>query len=141
MGMVDHAKLRSTCKRRQVGAVIARDNRILTTGYNGAPPGFPHCEDIGCLREQRGVPSGERHELCMAIHAEQNAIIQAAKQGICIDKATLYVTNHPCCICAKMIISAGIIKIVYGEDYDDTLSKQILEQSGIELIKFIRDGE
>jgi dCMP deaminase len=98
---------RSTCLRRQVGAVLVRDKKILATGYNGAPSGLEHCLEVGCLREKLGIPSGERHELCRGLHAEQNAIIQAAYHGVGIRGATLYCTNHPCIICSKMIINAG----------------------------------
>ncbi|WP_290902673.1 dCMP deaminase family protein, partial [Ferroglobus sp.] len=102
---------RSTCLRQNVGAVIVKDKRILSTGYNGAPMGLPHCLDIGCLREELNVPSGERHELCRAVHAEQNAIIQAAVHGVSIKGATLYTTHQPCIMCAKMIINAGIVRV------------------------------
>ena len=105
---------RATCLRRCVGAALVRDRRILATGYNGAPSGLRHCLEIGCLREQNNIPSGERHELCRGLHAEQNAIIQAALHGVSVKGATLYCTNHPCIICAKMIINAGIVRIVIG---------------------------
>src|SRR5512136_2014667 len=104
---------RSTCLRRQVGAVLVKDKNILATGYNGAPSGVAHCLDAGCLREQLGIPSGERHELCRGLHAEQNAIIQAAFHGIRIQGATIYCTNQPCVICTKMIINAGIKEVIY----------------------------
>ena len=103
---------RSTCMRRQVGAILVKDKHILTTGYNGAPKGLVHCGEIGCLRQELGVPSGERHELCRALHAEQNAIIQAASMGHSIENATIYVTNQPCAICAKMIINADRKSVV-----------------------------
>ena len=128
---------RSTCLRRQVGAILVRDKRILATGYNGAPARLRHCEEIGCMREDSSIPSGERHELCRALHAEQNAIIQAAYHGISILGATLYCTNKPCAICAKMIINAGIVKIIYEEDYDDALAEQMLTEAGIEEERFI----
>lgn len=124
---------RSTCLRRQVGAVMVKDKNILTTGYNGTPSGIRHCAEVGCLRQQLGVPSGERHELCRGLHAEQNAIIQAAKHGINIDGATLYCTNSPCSICSKMLINAGIREIVYLEGYPDTLSVEMLREAGIQL--------
>jgi len=123
---------RSTCLRRQVGAVIVKDLRLLTTGYNGAPRGLKHCDEVGCLREQYHIPSGERHELCRGTHAEQNAIVQAALHGIAIDGATLYCTHHPCSACTKMIINAGIKRIVYAEGYPDALSAQLLAEAGIE---------
>ena len=112
MKMAELAASRSTCLRRQVGAVIVKERHVIATGYNGAPKGLPHCGEIGgCLRQQLGVPSGERHELCRALHAEQNAIIQAATLAQSIEGATIYVTNQPCSICAKMIINAGIFPL------------------------------
>jgi len=132
---------RSTCLRRQVGAVVVKDKKILATGYNGAPARLDHCFDTGCLREEMGVPSGERHELCRGLHAEQNAIIQAAYHGVEIRGGTLYCTNHPCTICSKMIINAGIERIVYEEGYADALAKTMLRKSGIKLEKFIRKVE
>ena len=129
---------RSTCLRRQVGAVLVKDKKILATGYNGSPSKLEHCLDIGCLREKMHIPSGERHELCRGLHAEQNAIIQAAYHGVEIRGATLYCTNHPCIICSKMIMNAGIDKIVFEEGYADTLAKQMLKESGIEVEKFSR---
>jgi dCMP deaminase len=129
---------RSTCLRRQVGAVLVKDKRILATGYNGPPSGLPHCLDVGCLRERMGVPSGERHELCRGLHAEQNAILQAAFHGISIKGATLYCTHHPCIICSKMLINAGISKIVYLEGYPDPLAKEMLHEAKIEVIRFER---
>ena len=122
---------RSTCLRRQVGAILVRDRRILATGYNGAPAGLRHCEEIGCLREQRNVPSGERHELCRALHAEMNAFLQAASFGVPTTGATLYATCYPCSLCAKMAINAGVKRIVTTEDYPDPLAKQILGEAGI----------
>ncbi|SPD76210.1 Cytidine and deoxycytidylate deaminase zinc-binding region [uncultured Desulfobacterium sp.] len=123
---------RSTCLRRQVGAVLVKDRRILATGYNGAPAGLRHCEEVGCLRQDNSIPSGERHELCRGLHAEQNAIIQAAYHGIAISGSTLYCTNKPCVICSKMLINAGIKKIVYEEGYNDALADQMLNEAGIE---------
>jgi len=124
---------RSTCLRQNVGAVIVKDKRILTTGYNGAPSGLPHCLEIGCLREQLKVPSGERQELCRAVHAEQNAIIQAALHGISIAGATLYTTHQPCIMCAKMIINAKIVRVVYGKRYPDERGLEFLRDAGIEV--------
>ena len=129
---------RSTCLRRQVGAVVVKDKKILATGYNGAPSGLQHCLDVGCLRQQQGIPSGERHELCRGLHAEQNAIIQAAYHGVAIRGATLYCTNHPCTICSKMIINAGIERIIYEEGYADTLAGRMLKESGVEIERFGR---
>jgi dCMP deaminase len=122
---------RSTCLRRHVGAVIVKEKNILATGYNGAPSGVAHCLDTGCLREQLGVPSGERHELCRGLHAEQNAIIQAARHGTNINASTLYCTTMPCIICSKMIINAGIRRIVYREGYPDPLAEQMIRESGV----------
>lgn len=127
---------RSTCLRRAVGALIVKDKRILSTGYNGAPTGLKHCLEMGCLREKLNVPSGEKHELCRGIHAEQNAIIQAAYHGVCIKDATLFCTNMPCSICAKMIINAGIKRIYYHSGYADAMSKEMLREAGIDLIQF-----
>ena len=125
---------RSTCLRRNVGAVLVRERRILSTGYNGAPSGLRHCLEIGCLRAQLQIPSGERHELCRGLHAEQNAIIQAALHGVGIAGATLYCTNSPCGICAKMIINAGIVSVVVRDGYSDEFACEILEEAGI-LVK------
>ena len=133
MEMAEVAKKRSTCTRRQVGAVIVKDNRIMTTGYNGVPAGMEHCEIRGCLRDQLAVPSGERHELCRGLHAEQNAIIQAAHLGQSIAGGTLYCTNHPCVICAKMILNAEIRRIVVREGYPDQLGADLLKEAGLQL--------
>jgi len=133
---------RSTCLRQKVGAVIVKDKRILATGYNGAPSGLPHCLDIGCLREQLKVPSGERQELCRGVHAEQNAIIQAAVHGVSIAGGTLYTTHQPCIACAKMIINAGIKRVVYGRRYADERGLEFLKEAGIEVVymPIERDG-
>lgn len=124
---------RSTCLRRSVGAVIVKSRRILATGYNGAPTGIPHCIEKGCLREELNIASGERHELCRGIHAEQNAIIQAAYHGVSIRDGILYCTNLPCSICTKMIINAGIDEICYREGYADDLAAALVEEAGIRL--------
>ena len=124
---------RSTCTRRSVGAIIVKDKRILATGYNGAPAGLRHCEEVGCLREDESIPSGTRHELCRGLHAEQNAIIQAAYHGISIKNSNLYCTNKPCVICSKMIINAGIVSIFYEEGYDDPLSDDMFHEAGLEI--------
>ena len=129
------AATRSTCLRRQVGAVLVRDKRLLATGYNGAPRNTAHCLDVGCLREQMGIPSGERQELCRAIHAEQNAIIQAAVHGVAIEGATLYTTLQPCVLCAKMLINCGVTEIHYLEGYPDELSAAMFEEAGVTLHK------
>jgi dCMP deaminase len=126
-------KQRATCIRRKVGCLIVQDKRILATGYNGAPQNISHCDEGTCIRIKMNVPSGERHELCRGLHAEQNAIIQAAKHGINIGGSTLYCTTQPCAICAKMIINANIKRIVYKGDYPDDLSKEILEESGVSI--------
>ncbi len=126
---------RSTCKRRNVGALIVKEKRILSTGYNGAPTGLKHCIEAGCLREKLNIASGERHELCKGLHAEQNAIIQAAYHGVSISSADIYSTHLPCSICIKMIINAGITKVFYVNGYPDSLSMEIMEESGITLMK------
>ena len=137
MNIVELVKTRSTCLRRQVGALIVMEKRILTTGYNGAPSGLPHCAEVGCLREKLKVPSGERHELCRGLHAEQNAIIQAALFGVPIKGATLYVSCQPCMLCAKMIINAGIKRVVFKAEYPDEPSLELLEEAGLEIVKFV----
>jgi len=136
MEIAEIVKKRSTCLRREVGAIIVKDNRILSTGYNGAPKGLPHCSETGCLRAELNVPSGERHELCRGLHAEQNAIIQAAVFGTAIDGATIYTTLSPCIVCTKMIINAGIKRIVLREDYNDDLAIKMIRESAIEVTKF-----
>ncbi|MBN1472336.1 MAG: cytidine/deoxycytidylate deaminase family protein [Syntrophaceae bacterium] len=133
LDIVDLVSRRSTCCRRSVGAGLVRDSRILATGYNGAPSKLQHCLDIGCLREQLKVPSGERHELCRGLHAEQNAIIQAALHGVSTKGSTLYCTNHPCVICAKMIINAGISRVVIRNGYHDKLAAEMLKEAGISV--------
>ncbi|HQP25157.1 MAG TPA: cytidine/deoxycytidylate deaminase family protein [Smithellaceae bacterium] len=133
LDIVELVSKRATCLRRAVGAGLVRDRRILATGYNGAPSKLQHCLDIGCLREQLNVPSGERHELCRGLHAEQNAIIQAALHGVSTKDSTLYCTNHPCVICAKMIINAGITRIVIRDGYSDRLAAVMLREAGISV--------
>jgi dCMP deaminase len=125
---------RSTCLRRKVGAVLVKDKRILATGYNGAPKSLPHCKT--CLREELGVPSGQRHELCRGVHAEQNAIIQAAVFGVSTKEAILYTTTFPCIICAKMLINAEVEEIVYDSDYEDPESAKILKEAGVKTRRF-----
>lgn len=127
---------RSTCLRRQVGTIVVKDRRVLTTGYNGAPAGLIHCNQVGCVRERLQVPSGERHELCRGLHAEQNAIIQAAVHGVSICGGTLYSTAYPCSLCAKMIVNAGIKRVVYRGSYPDDLAKAILAEAGIEVTQW-----
>ncbi|WP_265821108.1 deoxycytidylate deaminase [Geovibrio ferrireducens] len=130
------AKQRSTCLRRQVGALLVKDNHILATGYNGVPAGVTHCEAVGCLRQKLNVPSGQRHELCRGLHAEQNAILQAAYHGVPIKGATLYCNTKPCSICTKMIINAGIVRIVYELYYEDALADEILAETNIIVEQF-----
>ncbi len=131
MGIANLVATRSTCLRRSVGAVLARERRLLSTGYNGAPSGLRHCLDMGCYRQQNNIPSGERHELCRGLHAEQNAIIQAALHGVSLKDARLYCTNHPCIICAKMIINAGITSVIIRDDYKDSMAEGILREAGV----------
>ena len=133
MEMAELARKRSTCLRRGVGAVIVKDNHVLATGYNGSPAGIAHCEEAGCIRAQLNVPSGQRHELCRGLHAEQNAIIQAAKMGTSIDGATLYCTTQPCVICTKMIINAGITRVVIKESYPDELAQKMASEAGLKI--------
>ena len=124
----------ASCNRRKVGAVIVKDKRVMTTGYNGAPAGIRTCVERGeCLRQKMGIPSGQRHELCYAVHAEQNAIIQAAKLGIEISGATLYCTHQPCILCAKMIVNAGIVRGVYGAGYPDPFALEIFREAGVQV--------
>lgn len=127
---------RSTCLRRQVGAVLVKDRHIIATGYNGAPRGLAHCAEVGCLREQQGIASGQRHELCRGLHAEQNAIIQAAVSGVSIAGSTLYVNFFPCSLCAKMLINSRVERIVYSADYPDGLAHDLLQEAGVELVRF-----
>lgn len=129
---------RSTCLRRKVGAIIVKDKRILTTGYNGAPKGTQNCIDIGvCMREQMGIPSGQRHEMCRALHAEQNAIIQAAYHGVKIEGSSIYTSTQPCVMCAKMLINSGIRKIYYFEEYPDPLAIQLLREAKVAQIRLL----
>ena len=122
---------RSTCGRRKVGAVAVKDKRILATGYNGAPAGVSHCVEAGCLRASLGIPSGERHEICRGLHAEQNVIIQAAVHGIPITGADVYCTTQPCLICAKMLINCGVRRIVFAQAYPDDLSQAMFSEAGV----------
>jgi len=133
--LADLIATRSTCLRRRVGAVLVKNERIIATGYNGAPRGLRHCLDTGCLREEEEIPSGQRYELCRGVHAEQNAIINAAYYGVATEGAILYCTNQPCIICARMIINAGIIKVVYREDFADSMALEFLREAGIEVLR------
>ncbi|MBU1196774.1 MAG: cytidine/deoxycytidylate deaminase family protein [Proteobacteria bacterium] len=135
MGICDLVATRSTCTRRKVGAVLVKEKRILSSGYNGAPANVPHCIETGCLREKLNVPSGEKHELCRGVHAEQNAIIQAAYHGVQVAGAVLYCTNQPCSICAKMIINAGIKTVYYKDGYDDPLTLEMFDNAEVELVR------
>ena len=139
MKLAHEVATRTTCLRRAVGAVIVKDRRILATGYNGVPTGLAHCAEVGCLREQLGIPSGQRQEICRGLHAEQNAIIQAARYGININGSSIYITTQPCITCAKMLINAGVQEIVYRQPYPDELSMALLGESGIKLRVF--DGQ
>lgn len=139
MEMTNLVSSRSSCLRRHVGAVLVKDTRIITTGYNGAPAGVTHCEITGCLRQKLNVPSGERHELCRGLHAEQNAIIQAALYGVSTEGATLYCTTKPCSICTKMIINAKISKIVYEEYYADNLADELLKDTEIRILQYRKE--
>jgi len=127
---------RATCVKRKVGAIIVMGNRILSSGYNGAPKGLKHCAEVGCIRKEMNIPSGQRHELCRGLHAEQNAIIQAAVYGVKIEGATMYCNYQPCVICAKMMINAGIVKLVYAGGYPDELAMQMMKESAIEIVKY-----
>ena len=135
MGICDLVATRATCTRRKVGAVLVKGKRILCTGYNGAPAKVPHCLEVGCLRVQLNVPSGEKHELCRGVHAEQNAIIQAAYHGIRVSGSVLYCTNQPCSICSKMIINAGIKTVYYKDGYNDPLTLDMFDKAKVELIR------
>ncbi len=142
MDMCEFVSTWSSCARsgRSVGAIITKNKRILTTGYNGAPSGIFNCRDKGvCMRDELGIPSGTQHEKCYAVHAEQNAIIQAAKLGVSVDGATLYCTHQPCTICTKMIINSGISRIVYKYPYPDKFAQELLEEAGIECEQFKED--
>jgi len=131
---------RSTCLRRSVGALVVLNKRILSTGYNGAPSGLPHCAETGCLREELKVPSGERHELCRGMHGEMNALLQGARHGIRLEGGTLYSTLVPCSLCSKMIINTGIVRVVGAVDYPDPMARQMLVQAGVEFA-VLRPGD
>lgn len=141
MQITDVVAKRSTCLRRQVGAIIVKDKQIISTGYNGAPRGLAHCLDIGCLRDRLGIPSGQRHEICRGLHAEQNAIVQAAYHGVSIEGGTVYCTHQPCFICAKMIINAGLVRVVYSNGYPDELASSILREANVELVALTLAGQ
>lgn len=140
MAIAEQVSGRSTCLRRATGAVLVKDKRILASGYNGTPAGLRHCEEVGCLREQRNIPSGSHHELCRGIHAEQNAVIQAAKYGIAMEGATAYCTHQPCVLCAKILLNAGVVDIVYRDPYPDPLSEELLSEAGVIPRRLVVDG-
>ena len=136
MRMAELVSTRSTCIRRAVGAVIVKEKRVLTTGYNGSPRGSKHCEEMGCVRDELSVPSGTRHELCRGVHAEQNAVVQAAYFGVSIMDSTIYSTTVPCSMCAQILINAGISELVYRDDYVDELSKRLFEETAVKVRHF-----
>lgn len=136
MEMAHVVAKRSTCLRRKVGAILVKEKHILSTGYNGAPKGMRHCSETGCLRENMNIPSGERHELCRGLHAEQNAIIQAAVFGTSIKGSVLYCTNTPCVVCVKMLINAGVTEIIYAGEYPDNLAKLMMDESCLKIKRF-----
>ncbi len=140
MSIAEQVATRSTCLRRQIGAVLVKDRRILSTGYNGVPSGLSHCEEVGCIREQHNIPSGTRHEFCRGLHAEQNTVIQAARHGISIDGATIYSTTHPCVQCTKILLNAGVKEIIYRNDYPDELSDLLLGEAEIVVRRFEPDN-
>jgi len=140
MKMAYLAGERSTCLRRKVGAVLVKDKQILATGYNGAPMGAKHCDVTGCLRQKLGVPSGQRHEICRGLHAEQNVILQAARHGVSLKESNIYITNTPCSICAKMIVNAGIREVICAGDYPDDFALGFLAAAGIKLRKISAVG-
>jgi dCMP deaminase len=133
IGIAQLVAQRSTCLRRKVGALVVKDRRILATGYNGTPSGIRHCGQVGCLREKLKVPSGQRHELCRGLHAEQNVLLQASLHGVSLRESVMYVTNQPCIICAKMIINAGIREVVVAGSYPDSMAEQFLKEARVRL--------
>lgn len=135
MGIADLVARRSTCLRRKVGALVVKDRRILATGYNGTPSGIRHCASVGCLRTRMRIPSGERHELCRGLHAEQNVLLQASLHGVSLQGSVLYVTNQPCIICAKMIINAGIREVVIADHYPDRMARSFLKEARVKVRK------
>ena len=141
MGLAELVSTRSTCLRRKVGAVLVKGRRILATGYNGAPSGLKHCSETGCLRDKLKVPSGERHELCRGLHAEQNVLLQAAMHGVSTENSSIYITNAPCAICAKMMINAGIKEVICSDNYPDSISESILKEAKISVRRFNKGGK
>ena len=141
IGIADRVAERSTCLRRKVGAVAVKDKRIIGTGYNGAPSGMRHCAEVGCLRQELGIPSGQRHEICRAVHAEQNVIIEAARFGISLLGAELYCTTLPCLICAKMLINCGAKRVFYREEYSDPMTIAMFNAAGVELVNLQQERD
>jgi dCMP deaminase len=139
MSIAQQVALRSTCLRRQVGCIIVQEKRIVSTGYNGAPSGLPHCADVGCVRENQGVASGERHELCRGLHAEMNSIIQAAMHGTAVRGGIVFCTHKPCILCTKMLINAGVGRVYYAEGYEDTMTDEMAREAEMELISLGRE--
>lgn len=135
MSIAEQVAMRSTCLRRRVGCIIVVGKRIVSTGYNGAPSGLPHCDEVGCVRERRGVASGERHELCRGLHAEQNAIIQAAMHGTAVRGGSVFCTHKPCILCTKMLINAGVRRVYYAEGYEDGMADEMAGAAGLQLIR------
>ncbi len=135
------ASTRSTCLRRRIGAVLVSENRILATGYNGSPAGTKHCTDIGCLRQELGIPSGERHEICRGSHAEMNALAQAASAGTSVRGCTVYCTHEPCSICSKLLINAGCVRVVYMYPYPDELSRTLRSEAALVSEVFGNEAE
>jgi dCMP deaminase len=140
MSIAGQVAMRSTCLRRQVGCIIVLEKRIVSTGYNGAPSGLPHCEEVGCVRETRGVASGERHELCRGLHAEQNAIIQAAMHGTAVCGGSVFCTHKPCILCTKMLINAGVRRVYYGQGYEDEMADEMAREADLLLIHLDDEG-
>ncbi|CCU86097.1 MULTISPECIES: dCMP deaminase family protein [Mesotoga] len=138
MRLAYQVRERSSCHHRKVGALIVRENRILSTGYNQPPSGFPHCDETECIRDALGIPSGQNQEICYAAHAEQNAIAQAAKFGIATNGSTIYVTHRPCSICARLIINAGIKRVVFSEGYPDPLTEFMFEKTNVTMTQFTK---
>lgn len=136
MDIAELVATRSTCLRRKVGAVAVKNKKIISTGYNGAPSGVTHCEKRGCMRDELNIPSGQRHELCWAVHAEANIVAQAAMHGDCLEGATVYVTTQPCVLCIKLMISAGVDKVIYKGEYPDELTHKIADEAFIDLVKY-----
>ena len=140
LDMAEQVSTRSTCLRRKVGCVLVRDKRVVATGYNGAPSGAPHCDATGCLRQQMGIPSGQRLDICRASHAEANAISQCARHGVSTDGATAYVTVTPCSACAKLLVQAGVKCVVYRGAYPDDASADVFAQSGVLIVEWSTKG-